>query len=101
MITGIIVALTDEISSITSKKINKGDCVFINDNTLVACSGAGPQNAAKACELLIKNGAERLISWGCAAALSENLISGDLVLPTHLQAENKQLFSIESPCIAM
>lgn len=97
MITGIIVALTDEISSITSKKINKGDCVFINDNTLVACSGAGPQNAAKACELLIKNGAERLISWGCAAALSENLISGNLVLPTQLQAENKQLFSIESP----
>jgi len=97
VITGIIIALSDEISSITNKKINTGDCIFINDNTLVACSGAGPQNAAKASELLIKKGAKRLISWGCAAALSDCLISGDLVLPTHLQAENKKLISIKSP----
>ncbi len=97
MITGIIIALPDEISSLTSKKIKKGDCVFINDNTLVTCSGAGPKNAAKASQLLIKKGADRLISWGCAAALSDNLVPGDLVLPQHLIAENKQQLSINSP----
>ncbi len=97
MITGIIIALADEVSSLTNKTINKGDCVFINDNTLVTCSGAGPKNAYRASQLLIEKGADRLISWGCAAALSDTLMPGDLVLPLHLQAENQQQFSIESP----
>jgi len=96
VITGIIIALPDEINSLTSKKIIKGDCVFINDNTIVACSGAGPSNASKASQLLIEKGAKRLVSWGCAAALSSDLKPGDLVLPKQLQTENKQLLSIDS-----
>jgi len=96
VITGIIIALPDEINSLTSKKIIKGNCVFINDNTIVACSGAGPSNAAKASQLLIDKGAQRLVSWGCAAALSPDLKPGDFVLPKQLQTENKQLLSIDS-----
>ena len=97
MITGIIVALPDEISSLTSKKVNKGDCVFINDSTLVACSGAGPKNAAKASQLLIDRGAEKLISWGCAAALKANLHPGDLVVPQTLLTERHEELTIASP----
>ncbi len=97
MITGIVVALPDEISSLTGKKVNKGDCVFINEQTLLCCSGAGPVNAAKASKLLIEKGAERLISWGCAAALEQQLKPGDLLLPEQLFAENKQRIAIESP----
>ncbi|NOQ76912.1 MAG: phosphorylase [Methylococcaceae bacterium] len=97
MITGIIIALPDEVNSLTSKKINKGDCVFINENTVVCCSGAGPTNAAIASQLLIDKGAKRLVSWGCAAALSSDLKPGDLVLPQQLQSESKQLLSIDSP----
>jgi len=96
VITGIIIALPDEINSLTSKKIIKGDCVFINDNTIVACSGAGPSNAEKASQLLIDKGAQRLVSWGCAAALSPDLKPGNFVLPKQLQTENKQLLSIDS-----
>jgi len=96
VITGIIIALPDEINSLTSKKIIKGDCVFINDNTIVACSGAGPSNAEKASQLLIDKGAQRIVSWGCAAALSPDLKPGDFVLPKQLQTENKQLLSIDS-----
>ncbi|MFK5950808.1 MAG: phosphorylase [Methylococcales bacterium] len=96
MITGIIIALPDEISSLSSKKILKGDCIFINQKTIVTCSGAGPVNAAKASELVIKKGANRLISWGCAAALSPDLKPGDLVLPKQLLTENQQLLSIDS-----
>jgi len=96
VITGIIIALPDEINSLTSKKIIKGDCIFINENTIVACSGAGPINASKASQLLIEKGAKRLVSWGCAAALSPNLKPGDFVLPKQLQTENKQLLSIDS-----
>jgi len=97
VITGIIIALPDEISSLTSKKINKGECISINKNTLLALSGAGPENAAKAGQLLINKGAGRLISWGCAAALDADLKPGDLVLANQLLSAEKHVFSIESP----
>lgn len=96
MITGIVVALPDEISSLTSKKVSKGDCIFINDRTLLTCSGAGSENAAKASQLLIKKGAKRLISWGCAAALKADLKPGDLVLPKTLNTEKQETISIDS-----
>lgn len=97
MITGIVVALEDEISSLTSQKIIKGDCYFINEKTLVAFSGAGSKNATLACQLLINKGAKRLISWGCAAAIKVNLHPGDLVIPETLQTEEKELISLSTP----
>lgn len=97
MITGIIIALADEINSLTSKKIKKGDTVFISENILVCCSGAGPENAKKASQLLINKGATKLISWGCAAALNSELNPGDLIVPVKLFAENNTSFSIDSP----
>jgi len=80
MITGIVVALPEELTTLTSKRIDKGHCVFIADKLLVAYSGAGAKNASAAAELLISKGATQLISWGCAAALSPALEPGDLVL---------------------
>lgn len=100
MITGIIVALADEITSLSRKKINKGDCFFINETVLVALSGAGPENAAKASQQLIDKGAKRLISWGCAAALKDELKPGNLVIPQTLQTENQEKFSISSPWLS-
>ncbi len=97
MITGIIVALPDEISSLTKKKLNKKDCFFINKNTVITLSGAGPNNASIASQLLVQQGAERLISWGCAAALDADLKPGDLILPAILQTEEKKQLSISSP----
>lgn len=94
MITGIVVALPEELSTLTSKKIAKGCCVFITDEIVLACSGAGANNARTASELLITQGATRLISWGCAAALSETLKPGDLVLAdTLIDAEGGQIDS--------
>ena len=54
------------------------------ENVIVAYSGAGPVNAEAAAELLIAEGATRLISWGCAAALSAALKPGDLILADKL-----------------
>ncbi|UOA07211.1 phosphorylase [Methylobacter sp. S3L5C] len=84
MITGIVVALPEELATLTSKKISKGHCVFIADKLLVAYSGAGPINAHLAAELLIAKGVGRLVSWGCAAALSASLKPGDLILADKL-----------------
>jgi len=84
VITGIVVALPEEVATLTSKKIAKGRCVFMAENVIVAYSGAGPVNAEAAAELLIAEGATRLISWGCAAALSAALKPGDLILADKL-----------------
>lgn len=84
MITGIVVALPEELATLTSKKIDKGRCFYITDKLLVVYSGAGHVNAKSASELLVAKGANRLISWGCAAALSESLKPGDLILADEL-----------------
>ncbi len=92
MITGIVVALPEELSTLTSKKVDKGCCVFITDSIVLVLSGTGIDNARIASELLIAQGATRLISWGCAAALSETLKPGDLVLAdTLIDAELTQI----------
>ena len=84
MITGIVVALPEELTTLTSKKIDKGSSLFIADNLLVAYSGTGSINAKAAADLLIAQGVTRLMSWGCAAALSASLKPGDLILADEL-----------------
>ena len=89
MIVGIVVALPEERTTLTSKKIDKGRCLFIADKVLLAYSGAGSANAQVAAELLVAHGATGLMSWGCAGALSAALKPGDLVLADRLMtAEN-------------
>ena len=100
MLTGIVIALPDEISSLTNKKVAKGQCIFLNENTLLICSGAGAKNATQASQLLIKKGAQRLISWGCAAALKSGLEPGDLVIPNVVQTENQEHITLASPWLS-
>ena len=96
MITGIVVALPEEIVTLTSKRIDKGHCVFIGDKILVACAGMGPANATAAAEMLIAKGATQLISWGCAAALEPSLRPGDLTLAERLIAADNEEITINS-----
>ena len=77
---GIVVALPEELPTLTSKKIPPSAL----NSVLVICSGAGAENARKAAETLVSNGATHLISWGCAAALNPELKSGDLTLADSL-----------------
>jgi len=84
VITGIVVALPEEINTLTSIKLTKGSSRFISNKVLVVYSGTGPINAGSAAEHLITQGATKLISWGCAAALSESLKPGDLILANAL-----------------
>ncbi len=80
MLTGIVVALPEEISTLTNDRIVKGGWFRMSDSLLVSCSGVGPENARLAAEMLINHGVTRLLSWGCAAALNETLKPGDLVI---------------------
>lgn len=96
MIAGIVVALPEELSTLTAKKIAKGCCSFIANNIVVAYSGAGGKNAEQAAQLLVSEGATCLISWGCAAALADSLKSGDLTLPTALFDTNHVQLDLNS-----
>ncbi len=90
MIAGIVVALPDELDTLTSIVIEKGTCVAVADKLLVVYSGAGEKNAHKAAELLIAKGATCLMSWGCAAGLDQSLKPGDLVLANILLDADRQ-----------
>ncbi|MDQ7090149.1 MAG: phosphorylase [Methylococcales bacterium] len=78
---GIIVALPEELATLTTKKMVRGQCAFVANNVMVICSGVGRDNAIKAANVLIAKGAKGLISWGCAGALARDLKAGDLLFP--------------------
>ncbi|MGZ5000536.1 MAG: phosphorylase family protein, partial [Methylomonas sp.] len=88
-ICGIVVALPEEIATLTCQKLAQGECVAISENILLSLAGAGPINAGRAARQLISMGANRLISWGCAAALAPHLKPGDLVIPEKLISERQ------------
>lgn len=101
MITGIIVALSEELNTLKTlpnalwePSLQRGKFVFLTDEVLLTYSGAGAENARKAAELLVSKGATKLMSWGCAAALSPDLKMGDLVLADSLMDENGDEISV-------
>ncbi|MFZ2727494.1 MAG: phosphorylase [Methylococcaceae bacterium] len=92
MLTGIVVALREELPTLTQQRLVKGQVSKLNETTLITYSGAGDNNARSAANLLLSSGATQLISWGCAAALNPKLKSGDLVLAT-------AIISLDNPSI--
>lgn len=96
MITGIVVALPEELSTLTSADVDKGRCYPLSDNVLVALAGAGPDNARKAAQHLLTQGATRLISWGCAAALAPAAEPGDLTLPETVLQEGAPTYACDA-----
>ncbi|MDD5215154.1 MAG: phosphorylase [Methylococcales bacterium] len=103
MITGIIVALAEELNTLKTlpnalwePNLPRGKFVFLTDNVLLIHSGAGAENARKAAELAVSKGATQLMSWGCAAALSPDLKMGDLVLAESLIGSDGQEISVNA-----
>lgn len=89
---GIVVALPEELPTLALKKIPPS----VLNSVLVICSGAGAENARKAAETLVLQGATHLMSWGCAAALSPELKSGDLTLASTLLDANHVQINLDS-----
>lgn len=81
---GIVVAMAVECTSLTRQQLREGDCLPLDENSLLALSGAGPKAADRAASQLLGHGADVLISWGCAAALDSRLKPGDLFLPERI-----------------
>ena len=95
MITGILVALPEELHTLTKSKLKQGECITVAKNTLVTLSGSGTENASVAAQNLINHGANQLISWGCAGALAPYLKAGDLIIPSVIHSrDNIQLTTL-------
>lgn len=93
VITGILVALPEELHTLTTTKIKQGECITVAKNTIIILSGAGPDNARIAAQALIAQGAQQLISWGCAGALAPHLKAGDLVIPALILTQDNKLIT--------
>lgn len=93
-VCGIVVALPEELATLTSQKLAQGEYVHMAKNILLGFAGAGPTNAERATRRLIDQGANCLISWGCAAALAPQLKPGDLVVPDQVLSE-QQVFDTD------
>lgn len=91
---GIVVALPEELATLTSIKLRQGECRRIGMHW-VAYAGAGFQNATTAGQLLADKGAQCLISWGCAAGLAEVMKPGDLLLASQID-DGEQQFRTDS-----
>lgn len=88
-LVGIVVALPEELATLTRTKLKQGECCRVG-NTWIAYSGAGLINAASAAQILVNKGVQQLISWGCAAGLSIDTKPGDLVIATQAIDEHQQ-----------
>lgn len=93
---GIIVALSEELKSLTDQKIESGSSFKLNDDALLSLSGAGPDRAAEAATQLVEQGVNALLSWGCAAGLTSELKPGSLLIPEQIQCENGILLPVDS-----
>ena len=63
---------------------------------LSICTGARAENAARGAQELVDAGAERLLSFGLAGALSDDLHPGDLLTPETVIDADKQSWGVDS-----
>ena len=76
---GIVVALPEELATLTHTRLKQGECCQLGSHWIVY-SGAGLKNATAAGRLLASKGVDCLVSWGCAAGLHPQAQPGDLVI---------------------
>ena len=93
---GIVVSLPRELRSLTRQRIRVGTWRAIADNTMVALSGIGAERAHKAGAVLVSQGATALLSWGCAAALDDNVRPGCLILPERIIGANGEIHRVNT-----
>lgn len=89
---GIVVAMAEECRSLTRQRVREGGCLTLEDGSVIGFSGAGPKAAGRMAAQLAERGATRLVSWGCAAALSPGMNPGDLILPSAIVGTDGDLW---------
>lgn len=105
---GIILAMKEELDELLpylkeKKEIKIFDLLFYeglisNQECILALSGIGKVNAARACQILIDNmDVEYIINIGVAAGINLNLNIGDIVIGTKLVQHDFDITSFGHP----
>lgn len=91
---GIIAALPFEAACFTRNKIHPGTYQVFAENSYVFYAGMGPDNAERAAEKLVELDVDALVSWGVAASLDPELVSGDIMLPMEVLDVDGALYQV-------
>jgi adenosylhomocysteine nucleosidase len=83
-VVGIVAALAAEARFLDSRIPGRKALASLDDGTLVAVSGVGPEAAARGARALVEAGATALTSWGMAGGLDPALTPGTLFLPAEV-----------------
>ncbi len=84
---GIVTAMRIEARCITNRYLPLNEIINLGDNASICLCGMGENSARRAAEKLQDKGANSLISFGVAGAISPKLRAGDLVLPESIYNE--------------
>jgi hopanoid-associated phosphorylase len=94
--TGIVTALRSEMNCLTRSRPDPNIATKINEQLLLVLSGMGSKNVATAIDVLLAAKVEGLVSFGTAGALSDELKSGDIVIPANIVNANDERQDISS-----
>jgi len=92
---GIVVALPEELETITPIEFKWGECKDISSDLSICLSGAGSLNAFSATLKLLNSGAEAVISWGTATGLISEIHAGDLIIPRRVIDDRRKSYTID------
>jgi adenosylhomocysteine nucleosidase len=93
---GIVVSLSRELKGLTRQPVPMGSWRAITDDALVALSGMGAERAHRAGAVLVSQGANALLSWGCAAALDDRMSPGCLLIPERIIGASGDVHKVNS-----
>jgi adenosylhomocysteine nucleosidase len=89
---GIVIALPQEASMFPSH--DAGTVVRVDARLLVCVGGVGAAHAQAAARRLLESGANALMSWGVAVALTPDLKAGRMLLPRAVVAADGIVFPV-------
>lgn len=87
MTVGIITSLPREAATLLTATVKPLQTYSVGANAWVIAAGVGMENALRASEWLLANGAKALLSWGLASGLNPGLPAGSVLLPQRIRIE--------------
>lgn len=84
---GIVAASPQETKALLPAAVKPLQTYSLGANAWVIAAGTGVENAIRASEWLLANGADALLSWGLASGVNPVLPAGTVLLPQRIKVE--------------
>lgn len=87
MTVGIVTTLPREAATLLTATVKPLQTYSLGADAWVIAAGMGMENALRASEWLLANGAKALLSWGLASGLNPGLPAGSVLLPQRIRID--------------